>query len=51
MDSGRLESPGNSTMERDTNAAARLASRATLNKKTFKLLRFDNPVTTYISGG
>lgn len=50
MDSGRLESPGNSTMERDMNAAAQLASRATLNK-TFKLLRFDNPVTTYISGG
>lgn len=30
--------------------AAQLVSRTTLNK-TFKLLRLDNPVTTYVSGG
>lgn len=48
--SGRLESPGNSTTEGGMNIAAELASRATLNK-TFKLVHFDNLLTTYISGG
>lgn len=50
MDSRRLESSGNSTMEEDMCMTTQLASGVTLNK-TFKLLHFDILVPTPISRG
>lgn len=50
MDSRRLKSSGNSTMEEDLCMTTQFAGGVTLNK-TFKLLPFDILVPTPISRG
>lgn len=50
VDSGRVESPGNSTTEEEVSVAAQLACRVTLNE-TSTFLRFAILVTTPIPRG